>query len=215
MDLIRENKKAILILFFVIFSSLCSAKEFESIHRIDGVLKVRYESPYLWVIIKKYQDKPRIYKIASEIIANKSEADVVSIEGRVILNVCDRDTYNVSIRDLKLYQSVNTTKELRELCHRSYFSTLYFLDWDSPKRIEKRISRRSQKWPPPPALLEREMKTINKHIQAYEGKQRKPDKLLSAVFPSIGVISYPVYGDEIEIKGELKPFSKIEKLYVK
>lgn len=184
------------------------SKPFESIHEIKGVTGVVYESPYLWVIIDKYDERSRVFTAVTKIIDSTSDPDLQKIEDPINLRVCDATTFRSAINDLRHYNSLKTIRDLETFCKQAYFTTLYTLNWESNPVSVERFIRKRHSARLIPDLIERERLQLDQLISKLQNDDSRPEKLLLVVNPSIGIATYPVYKGMIKIDGKEFSFSK-------
>lgn len=193
-------------LLFVLICSTVNADPFAKIRSLEGILDVHFEAPFLFVISKSLVDIPRIRIELGEIEKEKSDPDLVALNGAYNVRVYNSDSYRVHRRDQSLARRANSIPEMKELFRRARFATIVSLDWESESIVESRDRYSSKLAPPDEASLVAHDQHLDAVVARLKKAGKKPDQLIFLEFFSVGRLVFPVSNGKIHANGKKVPY---------
>ncbi|MBD5778577.1 hypothetical protein IEN85_03680 [Pelagicoccus sp. NFK12] len=192
----------VFLLLLTIFCPIGKAEDFPRLRALEGVKDVRYEKPFLCVIVGSLVDIPRIWIEVSDVERSGSDPDLKALGNAYNLRVYNHDSYESHLRDQSLVARASTVMDMKTLFRRSRFATVVELDWESeePVRFRKRYSPKKA-LPDGEVLVEHDA-AIDAMVERLRSSKMRPEKLLFMEYFSVGRLVFPVMDGQIRANGK-------------
>ncbi|MDQ8197053.1 hypothetical protein QEH56_02780 [Pelagicoccus enzymogenes] len=190
------------LLLLTIFCPIGKAEDFPRLRALEGVKDVRYEKPFLCVIVGSLVDIPRVWIEVSDVERSGSDPDLKALGNGYNVRVYNHDSYESHLRDQSLVSRARTVMDMKTLFRRSRFATVVELDWESEDVILSRSRHSPKKALPEEEVLASHDAAIDVMVERLKGRKVRPEKLLFIEFFSVGRLVYPVVDGQIRTNGE-------------